>query len=114
MFEDYTPEELYTIALLMMKAEDLAPNEAAAEHLKKYLQFIYDKRDKYFGNARSVRKVIEESIKNRDLRLAELPKEQRTPELLHTITLEDVEEFKLAEQDSDSRKRIGFNLPGKN
>ena len=29
------------------------------------------------------------------------------------ITYADVEEFKLADQDSDGRKRIGFTLPGK-
>jgi hypothetical protein len=113
-FEDYNPEELYAIALLMLKAENLYPDVDSADHLKKYLQLIYDKRDKYFGNARSVRKIIEEAVKNRDLRLAGVPKGQRTPEMLTSITINDVEEFRLAEQDSDTRKRIGFSLPGKN
>ena len=60
-----------------------------------------------------MRKVIEEAVKNRDLRLASIPKEERVPEMLLTITLADVEEFKLADHDSDLRKRIGFTLPGK-
>jgi SpoVK/Ycf46/Vps4 family AAA+-type ATPase len=114
LFEDYDPDELFAIALLMMKAENLQPDKEASDHLKNYLQFLYDKRDKFFGNARSVRKVIEEVIKNRDLRVAGIPKEERTPDMLGVITYADVEEFKLAEQTSDGRKRIGFTLPGKN
>ncbi len=112
-FEDYNPEELYSIALIMLKAENLFPDDEAADHLKKYLQLIYDKRDKYFGNARSVRKIVEETVKNRDLRLSGILKSQRTPEMLTKITIDDVQEFMLAEQDSDTRKRIGFSLPGK-
>ncbi|HUM45831.1 MAG TPA: AAA family ATPase [Chitinophagales bacterium] len=114
LFEDYSPEELFAIAMSMLKAENLVADEDAAEHLRKFLQFLHDKRDKYFGNARNVRKIIEETVKNRDLRLAGIPKDQRTPDLLGKIILADVEEFKLAEQTSDTRKRIGFNLPGKN
>jgi hypothetical protein len=85
----------------------------AAAHLQKYLQFLYDTRDKYFGNGRSVRKIIEETVKNRDLRLAAIPKDQRTPDLLGKIIATDVAEFTIAEQTSDTRRRIGFNLPGK-
>ena len=97
----------------LLQKENLKLDTGAEEHLKKYLQFIYDKRTKYFGNGREVRKVIEEAIKNRDLRVASMPKEQRTPEILSVITYADVEEFKLADQDSDGRKRIGFTLPSK-
>ncbi|MGB3076541.1 MAG: AAA family ATPase, partial [Chitinophagales bacterium] len=114
LFEDYSPDELFAIAMSMLKAENLVADDDASDHLKKFLAFLYDKRDKYFGNARNVRKIIEESVKNRDLRLAAIPKELRTPDLLGKIILEDVAEFKLAEQTSDTRKRIGFNLPGKN
>jgi hypothetical protein len=96
-----------------LNKETLTLDAGAEAHLKKYLQFIYEKRNKFFGNGREVRKVIEESIKNRDLRVASMPKEQRTPEILSVITYADVEEFKLADQDSDGRKRIGFTLPGK-
>jgi len=113
MFEDYTPEELFQIGLSLLQKENLKLAPEAEDHLKKYLQFIYDKRTKYFGNGRDVRKVVEESMKNRDLRVASIPKEQRTADLLSTITYADVEEFKLADQDSDGRKRIGFTLPGK-
>ena len=113
MFEDYTPTELYQIGLSLLEKENLTFNKEATDHVKNYLQFIYEKRTKYFGNGREVRKVIEEAVKNRDLRLASIPKEERTADMLSMITYEDVEEFKLADQDSDTRKRIGFTLPGK-
>ena len=112
-FDDYAPGELYAIAVSMLKAENLVADEDAAVHLQKYLQFLYDTRDKYFGNGRSVRKIIEETVKNRDLRLAAIPKDQRTPDLLGKIIAADVAEFTIAEQTSDTRRRIGFNLPGK-
>ncbi|MBX7109649.1 MAG: AAA family ATPase [Chitinophagales bacterium] len=112
-FDDYTPAELFAIALSMLKAENLVASEDAALHLQKYLQLLYDTRDRYFGNGRSVRKIIEETVKNRDLRLAAIPKDQRTPELLGKIIAADVEEFVLTAQSSDARKRIGFNLSGK-
>lgn len=113
LFDDYSPEELFQIALSLVQHESLKLDAEAEDHLKKFLQFIYDRRSKYFGNGREVRKVIEEAVKNRDLRLASMKKEERTPEVLTTITYADVEEFKLADQDSDTRKRIGFTLPGK-
>ncbi|MBS1656740.1 MAG: AAA family ATPase [Bacteroidetes bacterium] len=113
LFDDYSPEELFQIALSLVQHESLKLDAEAEDHLKKFLQFIYDRRSKYFGNGREVRKVIEEAVKNRDLRLASMKKEERTPEVLATITYADVEEFKLADQDSDTRKRIGFTLPGK-
>lgn len=112
-FDDYAPGELYAIAVNMLKAENLVADEDAAAHLQKYLQFLYDTRDKYFGNGRSVRRIIEETVKNRDLRLAAIPKDQRTPDLLGKIIAADVAEFTPAEQTSDTRKRIGFNLQGK-
>ncbi len=113
MFEDYSPEELYQIAMSLLQKENLALDDEATDHLKKYLHFIYDKRNKYFGNGREVRKVIEEVTKNRDLRLASIPKEERAVAMQTKIILADIEEFKLAEQNSDTRRRIGFTFPGK-
>lgn len=113
MFEDYTPQELFQIGISLLRKENLFLDDAAADHLKKYMQFIYDKRSKFFGNGREVRKVIEGAIKNRDLRSASIPKEERKQELLSTITFADVEDFTLADHESDTRKRIGFTFAEK-
>lgn len=109
-FEDYTPQELMDIALKMFQDESVEPNQDAKKHLEKYFEFHYKDRDKFFGNARVVRKVVLESIKNQQLRLSSISPESRTEEMLHKITYQDVEEF-LPRKDllmGQQGKTIGF------
>jgi len=109
-FEDYSTEELFEIAMLMLKEEGLVPNKSASVHLEKYLSFLYDYRDKYFGNARTVRNIVTEAVKNQNLRLSALPKTKRTKRAVKQLTMADVECFKL-DKDADiifTRKAIGF------
>ena len=68
----------------MIEAEGLIASEEALEHLKNYLDFLYKYRDKYFGNARTVRNLVNEAVKNQGLRLAALPAEERTAQF-HTV-----------------------------
>ena len=107
-FEDYAPEELLEIALFMFQQEHYRVEEDAREHLGKYMAFLHQFRDKYFGNARTVRQVVLEAIKNQNLRIA-AAKLKEDPEI-HTITLDDVATFTF---DKDKlnlfvRKGIGF------
>ncbi|TND01575.1 MAG: ATPase AAA [Bacteroidetes bacterium] len=106
VFHDYSPEELYVIAQSMLAKEGLVAAPEAEAHLKNYLQQVYDKRDKFFGNARTVRQVIGEAVKNQHLRLASLPPAERTIEVLRALTAEDVAEFVL--QEEKSRPTLGF------
>jgi AAA+ superfamily predicted ATPase len=110
-FEDYSPEDMLTIALSLFKKEEAQPDPAAIGHLKNYFSHIHENRDKHFGNARTVRQVVGESIKNQHLRLAAMKKEERTPELMATVILEDVREFEIKEARS-SQPRIGFKAGG--
>ncbi|HUR31861.1 MAG TPA: AAA family ATPase, partial [Saprospiraceae bacterium] len=107
VFDDYTPDQMFTIGLGMFLKEGVIPDVAAAEHLKSYFAFIYHNRDEHFGNARTVRQIVAESVKNQNLRLAGMKKEERTPELLSTVIFDDVKEFELKEQDFGPA-RIGF------
>lgn len=108
-FEDYSALELFSIAELMLQLEGFIIQEDAKEHLKKYLEFIYDYRDKYFGNARTVRNVINEITKNQSLRLAAMPNEERNPMMLNVITYEDTATLKLSnDEDIFNKKSIGF------
>jgi len=108
-FEDYSAAELFRIAELMLEQEGFSIEEDAKEHLKKYLEFIYDYRDKYFGNARTVRNVINEITKNQSLRLAAMPNEERNPMMLNVITYEDTATLKLSnDEDIFNKKSIGF------
>lgn len=109
-FDDYSVEDLQLIAQHMLMKEGSVPEEAAAAHLAGFFTHLYKNKDKYFGNARAVRKVVEKALKNQHLRLASLDREARTPEALRLLTVEDVREF-TADNDSlleGDRRRIGF------
>lgn len=109
-FEDFNPEELYTIALNQLTESGIEPDTAAADHLHKYIEFMYKTRDKYFGNGRSVRKVIEEAVRNQHLRLSELPKTKQTKKAVSTMTIEDVDEFSTEIKPSTPGGGIGFRV----
>lgn len=108
VFEDYTPQQMFVIALGMFRKEEVMPDVDAATHLKNYFTFIYEHRDAHFGNARTVRQVVGESVKNQNLRLAAMKKEQRTSEMLSTIILDDVKEFELKDS-SFTKPKLGFH-----
>jgi AAA+ superfamily predicted ATPase len=106
-FEDYSSEEMFTIALAIFGKEGVRPNDAATEHLRKYFDWLHANRDKHFGNARTVRQVVGESIKNQHLRLAAMKKADRTTEIMDTIIFDDVKEFEIKELPTRS-STIGF------
>jgi hypothetical protein len=111
-FMDYTPEEMWTIASAMFATEGALPDEEASAHLKNYLTWQFEHKDENFGNARTVRQVVAECVKNQNLRLAVMRKEDRTPAMLSTVILNDVKEFDIndAERAGESQRRnpIGF------
>jgi len=107
-FVDYTPEELFEIATQMLKREGLKTDDMAAAHIRQYLFNLHLSRDQYFGNAREVRKMIERSIINQNLRMASLSKEHRTADAVETLTYEDVKDFVAGNAPNSNRQRIGF------
>jgi len=108
-FEDYAPSELSRIALMMLEEKGILPEPSAEQHLKAYLEFVYEYRDKYFGNARTVRSIVNEAVKNQNLRLAALSAADRASAPDNVLSYEDVSNFKL---DKNSfvfnKKTIGF------
>jgi SpoVK/Ycf46/Vps4 family AAA+-type ATPase len=104
-FNDYSSEELYQIACSLLNKENIKPDAEAEEYMKKYIQSLFDYRDKFFGNGREIRKFIQEAVQNQNLRLAGISKENRTREMLETLTLEDLKEFKIQE---GKRGNLGF------
>jgi SpoVK/Ycf46/Vps4 family AAA+-type ATPase len=110
-FADYTPEEMHTIALNLLAKEKITPDAEAEDHLKSYFLHTHTHRDKHFGNARTVRQVIEEAVKNQHLRLASMPIEERTPLHLATLTIDDVKEFEIDTKRSAGGS-LGFKIGG--
>lgn len=107
-FEDYNAAELFDIAVKMLSGNSITADQAALDHLKTYMEFLSNTRNKFFGNARSVRRTIEDSIKNQHLRLAKIDPSLRTPEMIHQLTFEDVEEFKIDYSSVPGKTAIGF------
>ncbi len=108
-FEDYSDGELLEIAESMFALKDYRLQQPAREFLFEYLKTLYLQRNKYFGNAREVRKIVLEIIKNQNLRLATQKKGKGQPRNFE-ICLDDLKFLKDA-QDKDlfRRERIGFN-----
>jgi hypothetical protein len=96
------------IAHKMFEREEVHPDVGAVAHLKDYFHFIFGIRDEHFGNARTVRQVVAEAVKNQNLRMAALKKEERTPEMMETVTLIDVMEFELKEPEFIGKAKMGF------
>jgi len=112
VFDDYNPENMFTIAQALFVKEGVTLDGAAAAHLKNYFAFIFERRDQHFGNARTVRGVVGESVKNQHLRLASMKKEERTAEIMAFIILDDVKEFEIKEIQTE-RPRVGFRTGGR-
>jgi energy-coupling factor transporter ATP-binding protein EcfA2 len=108
MFQDYSHDEMFSIALAHFNKEGVKPDEASATHLKNYFKFIFEERDEHFGNARTVRQVVGEAVKNQNLRLASIKKEERTKELMEMVIFEDVKEFEIRE--IAHKPKLGFQL----
>jgi len=110
-FDDYNAYELLEIACKMFEQEGLAPTPKAKSSLLQYFKYLSTNKNKYFGNARTARKIVEKAVQNQHLRLANTEPNKRTDKMLCTLTIKDVEEFKPGNgnllEDSDNR-RIGF------
>ncbi|MBS1757913.1 MAG: AAA family ATPase [Bacteroidetes bacterium] len=111
-FMDYTPEEMWTIAKALFTNEGVSPDEESSAHLQNYLNWLFKNRDSNFGNARTVRQIVAECVKNQNLRLAVMHKEDRTLEMLATVILNDVKEFDINDAtqrgETEQRTPIGF------
>lgn len=108
-FDDYTADELNEIAIKMCKDEGYHLHNAAREHLSAYFKELVAYKDKYFGNARTVRKLILEAIKNQNLRIAQIPAADRKKGAQTRITLDDVRHIdQLIKNETWSKKGIGF------
>ena len=109
LFEDFSEAELWDIVQMMLTNRELKLEANAEKHLKTYISHLYKRRDRFFGNARSIRKIIEKTIRNQELRMADLPKSKRTKALTKIITLDDVIVFDASKMmNIESRRPIGY------
>ncbi|MFZ1750294.1 MAG: AAA family ATPase, partial [Saprospiraceae bacterium] len=108
-FNDYSPKELEEIAIKMMEEEGYRFSPKAAALLYDVMGQLYRQRDKYFGNARTVRKIILELIKNQNLRVAAIPAEKRKKNQFHVILPVDLSNYLGSDRSEGFQKSvIGF------
>lgn len=106
IFHDYSADELFRITEFMFFNEELSMNEDAANIIRHRLEVMYKNRDEYFGNAREARKLVQEVTQLHHLRMADLPKDQRTVKMIATVTPEDLEDLKPLEE--GGKHKLGF------
>ena len=108
-FDDYNPDELMDIALFMITELNLEMSSKARERLHEHLETIHEYRDKYFGNARTVRNIVQEIAKNQNLRLASLTEAERKEHNPNLITVVDIANMSVdGKEDPFEKKGIGF------
>jgi len=108
-FDDYSPTELSMIAMKMINDEHYHITPKAVKLLAEKLEYAYKFRDKFFGNARDVRNVVLEIIKNQNLRLSALLPEDRPKNGKAQIIFDDVNSLNLEEErKAFNRPSIGF------
>ncbi len=108
-FEDYTAPELIEIAIKMLKDDGYSLSNKAKEVIEHHCKSIYTTRDKFFGNARTIRKFVSEIVKNQNLRVAALPLEDRTKKINNQVLVEDIQGV-IHMQDENFYKRRGISF----
>ena len=105
-FGDHGTKELMNVCNYLFNKDGKILQEDAQVILEKYITHLSERRTKGFGNAREVRKIVHEVLKNQKLRLSDIPKNERDEEMKKLITVPDVAEF--MEIEVKYSKQIGY------
>lgn len=88
LFNDYTPEELLKIALNKLKEKNYALHPKAQDLFYSLIRKIYDKKDKRFGNALLVEKMVDSMVRNLSGRIMDVRRERELTRQEMTTILE--------------------------
>jgi len=94
-FDDYSHEELMTIAHNMFRTEGLFMHPAAEAALGQTLAKLGGVKSRFNGNARTVRRLTEESARQQHLRIARIATDKRTKKLMRTVLKADIDKVDL-------------------
>jgi SpoVK/Ycf46/Vps4 family AAA+-type ATPase len=110
-FDDFNVAELIQIAGNQLSENNLKTSEASTETLRQTMNMMYDNRDKYFGNGRAVRKVIEEVVRHQHLRMSGIPANARTDDMIQTVDSEDFKDIDIIKIAGEPvNQGIGFKM----
>ncbi len=100
-FPDYLPQELADIAEYAATEQNVHLTKQSKAYLYDKIVKAYRERDRFFGNARMVHKLIEQAKMNLGLRVMQSPQpSQLTKEELSMIQVEDFEKIYKAREKS--------------
>jgi SpoVK/Ycf46/Vps4 family AAA+-type ATPase len=88
--EDYNPGELFAIFDSMLAKQQYVLAEDGRAAVKEAIEDIYQNRGNDFANGRTMRNLCDEVVRRLGDRVASLPREERTKDVLTTITAADI------------------------
>lgn len=91
-FTDYKPDDLYKIYKKIAREDHFDFTDAALLKASVEIKKLYARREKDFGNARTIRNMWETTAQSFSTRYQNLPPEKKTEEALKTIEAEDIPE----------------------
>ena len=91
--EDYTADELSTIFLNMIKGKGRTLTPEAEAKLRLGVNMLVEHKDKNFGNAREMRKLMDEVVRRQSARLYTLMNAISDPTVFTTIEADDIPEI---------------------
>ena len=109
-FEDYNAQELMEIAIKMFHDQQFLLHDEARGHLLNYLEYMFNTKDKFFGNARTIRTMVQEIVRNQNIRLSQLSATEWEGVDKNSIILDDLKDL-IPENDRRKmfdRPRLGF------
>ena len=108
IFNDYQSDELMEIAKSIAGEHAFTLDAKATAEIKEWVDHLHTGRDKYFGNARTIRQIVEELVKHHRTEQARLFK-TGAPVSKDVIRVDTVRAVKQkAESGTWSRSGIGF------
>ncbi|MCL4120834.1 UNVERIFIED_CONTAM: hypothetical protein GTU68_000428 [Idotea baltica] len=102
IFADSKADELMIILEAKLLEKKLHLTEEAKTYMQKYLQYLFNTKDKFFGNGRVVRNIVQDIITAQNLRLSDISPSKRSKKALKTVELVDLAGF-----NEDKAKRLG-------
>lgn len=94
-FEDYTPEELLKITLISLSERSIEIEDEAKKKLLIHYNEIYRTRDNKFGNARTVRNLVEQALHKMMIRIADA-QSKSVNDVPEKMLIEDIKELSRA------------------
>ncbi len=104
IFKDLTVDELLEVAEGYFEKEKLILTNETKEYLQQQIKTLHAQRDKYFGNARTIRTISQEAVRQQHLRMASLQEAERTEKLMQTLEKIDLENVNFSYEDLTGKR----------